>query len=35
MDGASYLNELEPYIRARLTKQNRFLRVKYQEAHGA
>jgi uncharacterized protein YydD (DUF2326 family) len=33
LDGANYLDDLEPYIKARLTKQSRFLKTKYQETH--
>ncbi len=33
LEGKSYLDDLVPYVRAQFTKQDRFLKTKYQEAH--
>lgn len=33
LNGKNSLKNLEPYVRARFTKQNRFLKSKYQETH--
>jgi uncharacterized protein YydD (DUF2326 family) len=33
LEGNNSLNDITPYVRARFTKQNRFLKTKYQETH--